>query len=63
MSKHVPPPTPAARPPLAEVRYSIVGLLEEIKLERAASAFAMERLDQHEIKKLFKTKRRGSRTK
>lgn len=45
-----------ARPPIAEVRYSLAELLEEIKTERAAAVFAMERLDQHEIKKLFKAK-------
>ena len=53
-------PRPSSVPPppgsIAEVRYSIVRLLEEIKSERATSTFAMERLDQHEIKKLFKAK-------
>ena len=48
-----PQPTP---PPLAEVRYSLPALLEELKTERAAGSFAMERLDQHEIGKLFKAK-------
>jgi len=34
----------------------ILALLEELKAERAASSFAMEKLDQHEIGKLFKSK-------
>ena len=52
------PPSPArpAAPLIAEVRYSLPQLLEEIKEERAASTFAMERLDQEEIGKLFKAK-------
>lgn len=41
---------------IAEVRYSLPQLLEELKAERAASTFAMEKLDQHEIGKLFKAK-------
>jgi DNA-binding transcriptional regulator GbsR (MarR family) len=41
---------------LAEVRYSLPQLLEELKLERTASSFAMEKLDQAEIGKLFKSK-------
>ncbi len=49
-------PATAARPALAEVRYSLPELLEELKAERAASSFAMERLDPSEIKKLFKSK-------
>lgn len=57
-------PQPESTPPslrLAEVRYSLPQLLEELKAERAASTFAMEKLDQQEIGKLFKTKavRRG----
>lgn len=56
--KPVPPPAaPApARSQIAEVRYSLPQLLEELKAERAASGFAMEKLDQHEIGKLFKSK-------
>lgn len=50
------PPAAPARIAIAEVRYSLPELLEEIKAERAASTFAMERLDQTEIGKLFKTK-------
>jgi hypothetical protein len=49
------PPTPRA-PGVSEVRYSILNLLEEIKADRNATSFAMERLDQHEIGKIFKAK-------
>jgi hypothetical protein len=56
-----PEPTSASPTPLhlAEVRFSLPQLLEELKVERAASAFAMEKLDQTEIGKLFKTSRRA----
>lgn len=49
-----PPPPPSLA--LAEVRYSLPQMLEELKAERAASSFAMEKLDQTEIGKLFKNK-------
>ena len=49
--------TPAPAPiVLAEVRYSLPQLLEELKTERTTSSFAMEKLDQTEIGKLFKAK-------
>jgi hypothetical protein len=55
-----PSPTPDAAPPpvvaVAEVRYSLPQILEELKAERSASTFAMEKLDQTEIGKLFKAK-------
>lgn len=41
---------------IREVKYSLPQLLEELKVERAAASFAMEKLDQHEIGKLFKAK-------
>ena len=44
---------------IAEVRYSLPEMLEELKAERAAASFAMEQLDQQEIGKLFKTKTRA----
>jgi len=49
---------PAAPPSLqvAEVRYSLPDLLRELTVERAAGSFAMEKLDQTEIGKLFKAK-------
>lgn len=58
---HAPTPPPASGAPAVtvvpgEVRYSLRDLLEELKAERAASTFAMERLDQSEIGKLFKAK-------
>lgn len=48
------PPPPSAT--IAEVRYSLPQMLSELKDERAASAFAMEKLDQNEIGKLFQAK-------
>ena len=45
-----------ARLQIAEVRYSLPQILEELKAERTATTFAMEKLDQHEIGKLFKAK-------
>lgn len=46
---------------IAEVRYSLPDLLRELNAERGSAAFAMEKLDQTEIAKLFKSKgaRRG----
>jgi hypothetical protein len=38
---------------VAVVRYSLPALLAEVQLERRASAFAGEKLDQVEIAKLF----------
>lgn len=49
-------PTPASPVTVAEVRYSLPQMLEELKAERAAGSFAMEKLDQNEIGKLFKAK-------
>lgn len=46
-----PPSKPAAA--LTEVRYSLPELLREVEVERNAPAFAMEKLDQVEIAKLF----------
>lgn len=56
-SESTPPPALVIK----EVKYSLPLLLEELKAERATSTFAMEKLDQHEIGKLFKAKasRRG----
>ena len=42
---------------LVEVRYSLPQLLREVKLELDAPAFAMEKLEQSEIAKLFKKNR------
>ena len=55
-----PTSNPEATPPpivaVAEVRYSLPQILEELKAERSASTFAREKLDQAEIGKLFKAK-------
>ena len=42
---------------LAEVRYSLPEMLAEIDAEKGSASFAMEKLDQAEIGKLFKTKK------
>ncbi|HYC73135.1 MAG TPA: hypothetical protein VEB66_18130 [Opitutaceae bacterium] len=49
-------PGPAEPAPLAEVRYPLPVLLREVEIERRAPAFAGEKLDQLEIKKLFQKK-------
>ena len=51
-----PAPTDAAAKVIAEVRYSLPEMLAELRLERATGSFAMEKLDQKEIGKLFKAK-------
>jgi hypothetical protein len=59
MSDPTPPAVPAEAAALlqvAEVRYSLPALLRELTVERAAGTFAMEKLDQTEIGKLFKNK-------
>jgi hypothetical protein len=48
-----PAPAPAVRTGIAEVRYSLPEILRELAFERANQAFAMEKLDQVEISKLF----------
>jgi hypothetical protein len=52
------PPAPA---PLAEVRYPLPVLLQEVQVERRAPAFAGEKLDQVEITKLYQQKPRARR--
>jgi len=42
---------------LAEVRYSLPELMAEIEAEKGSASFAMEKLDQSEIGKLFKSKK------
>lgn len=49
-------PPSSARSQIAEVKYSLPTMLEEIKTERAASVFAKEKLDQIEIGKMFNAK-------
>ena len=48
----------AGRIDLKEVRYSLPVMLEELKMERRSSMFAMEILDQGEIERLFLSRRR-----
>ena len=61
MSEPLPPPPPPEL--IVGLRYSLPELLQEIQRERAHSAFASERLDQHEIGKLFKPQKRRRVTK
>ena len=54
------PAPPAVAPKstvLSEVKYSLPDLLAEIDAEKGSASFAMEKLDQAEIGKLFKTKK------
>jgi hypothetical protein len=57
-------PAPAAAPLIiGEVRYSLPQLLKELEIERASGSFAMEKLDQTEITKLFKAQTAARRAK
>ena len=53
-----PESNPSSSPPfvIAEVRYSLPAMLQQLKAERATGTFGMEKLDQSEIGKLFKAK-------
>jgi hypothetical protein len=52
------PPKEAPKPiVLMEVKYSLPEMLAELEAERGSASFAMEKLDQAEIGKLFKTKK------
>jgi hypothetical protein len=42
---------------MAEVRYSLPDMLAELEAEKGSASFAMEKLDQAEIGKLFKSKK------
>jgi hypothetical protein len=53
----IPPGAPFNAAGPAGVRYSLPDLLREVKLERDAPAFAMEKLEQVEIAKLFQKNR------
>lgn len=58
------PPDPlTASARLAVVRYSLPALIREVQQERRAAAFAMEKLDQVEITKLFQKPRARRATK
>lgn len=54
---------PQPRFRITEVKFSLPEILEELKTERAASTFAMEKLDQQEIGKLFKAKSTRAKSK
>jgi hypothetical protein len=57
MSTPAKPETPSApQTLLAEVKYSLPDLLAEIANERATGSYGMEKLEQQEIQKLFKSK-------
>lgn len=49
---------------VTEVKYSLPALLAELTLERSTGSFAMEKLDQAEIGRLFEKprKRRGKKS-
>jgi hypothetical protein len=59
MSDSSPPMQAAAPKPivLMEVKYSLPEMLAELEAERGSASFAMEKLDQNEIGKLFKSKK------
>jgi hypothetical protein len=42
---------------LSEVKYSLPEMLAELEAETGSASFAMEKLDQSEIGKLFKSKK------
>lgn len=42
---------------LTEVKYSLPEMLAELEAEKGSAMFAMEKLDQAEIGKLFKAKK------
>jgi hypothetical protein len=53
-SESKPAPAPLV---LTEVKYSLPEMLAELDAERGSASFAMEKLDQNEIGKLFKAKK------
>jgi len=58
----VKPQTDPLIPLISEVRYSLPDLLREIDVERRESSFAMETLEQIEIRKMFSSHRRHARS-
>lgn len=61
-SPDLPPPPATKKNALKEVRYSLPEMLEEIQDERTTGSFAMEKMEQQDIKKLF-TKKPARRAK
>ena len=62
MSMSKPEPTELHEPTpkksvLSEVKYSLPEMLAELEAEKGATSFAMEKLDQSEIGKMFKVKK------
>lgn len=55
--------TPGSSAPLTTVKYSLPEMLAELKNERITGSFAMEKLHQAEIAKLFKAQPRRRRGK
>lgn len=52
-------PTPSAKPPQGDYRYSLREIIEEVKIERRDSQFGQQLVDATEIDKMFsKTKRK-----
>lgn len=47
--------------PLQEVRYSLRDLMEEVEVERESSGLGQEMVDQEEIGKLFRRKKKVRR--
>jgi hypothetical protein len=56
MSAETHPDQIPAVPVIGEVRYSLKAMLEELKVERTAGTFAMEKFSQTEIEKIFKAR-------
>ena len=54
---HPPTAPPSAAPVISEVRYSLPALLKELVYERTTGSLAMEKLNQGEITRMFKTKK------
>ena len=57
------PADPATSFVIGEVRYSLPQLHKELEIERASGSFAMEKLDQKEITKMFKASTAARRAK
>lgn len=58
-----PPEEESAAKPAVEVKYSLRELLREVEVERSQSTLAKEIVDQEEIGKLFKNRKRRVRSK
>jgi hypothetical protein len=58
-----PAETGLSKPDFKEVRYSLRDLLQEVQAEREGSTLGQEIVDQSEITKLFKGKKKVSRGK